>query len=202
MKLKIGKTAPKGAKAAVVKEATPDQLKAIRQLAERGRDLEKLIEKGQEALSVLSEEYNSIFYNKLPTMMSEANLDRLGMPAKGSLPAVDLELKPYYSAVIAASWPEEKRREAFDYLISIKAGDLIKTEVVAQYGRGNLKEAQKLAKVLSKKKNVSSVLKETVHSGTLSSWFKDQVENKNFTPNLEKIGGSMGFVVKPKARKA
>lgn len=176
-------------------------LEKIEVAASRARDLEKEIEDLQNTLKEKNVELYGLYHVTLPDLMVEASVDHIGLPAKGNLPAVDAELKPYYSANIAASWPEERRAAAFEYLIKLKAGDLIKTDVIASYGRGKVQDARKLAQSLAKKKGVSAVMKQAVHANTLTAWLKESVERNNFTPNLELIGGAVGSVVKLKARK-
>lgn len=181
--------------------SSSSSLEEIERAANEARDLEKEIED----LSALLKEKNATLYKlyhvTLPDLMMAANVDHLGLPAKGNLPAMDAELKPFYSANIAAGWPEEKRGAAFEYLIDLKAGDLIKTDVVASYSRGKVGEARKLAASLAKKKGVQAIIKEAVHAQTLTAWLREQVEKHNFTPNLELIGGAVGNVVKLKQRK-
>lgn len=199
----MAKINPTVAAAIAAETAAPSttSLEKIERSVAEARDLEKEIEDIQNTLKEKNVKLYELYHVTLPDLMMAANVDTLGLPAKGNLPAVDAEMKPYYSANIAASWPEEKRAEAFEYLISLKAGDLIKADVIASYGRSKIADAKKLAAQLSKKKGVSAVLKQAVHSQTLTAWLKEQVEKHNRTPNLEKIGGSVGQVVKLKARK-
>lgn len=176
-------------------------LEAIQALAVEARDLEKEISDLQQTLKEKNVKLYEIYHVKMPDLMLAANVDQVGIPANGNLPAMDAEMKPFYSANIAASWPEEKRQAGFQYLEKLKAGDLIKTKVEALYGRGKLGDARKAAATLAKKKGVSVELKQAVHPQTLTAWLKEQVEEKKFTPNLELIGGSVGRVVKMKERK-
>ena len=176
-------------------------LNEILRVASEARVLEREIADLNERLADKSASLRQIYHAKLPDLMLAAGIDHIGLPAVGNLPAMDAEMKPYYSASIAASWPDDRKAAAFKYLESLGSGDLIKTQVTAAYARGKLAEAKKVAAQLSKKKGVSVDLKQTVHTQTLTAWLKEQVEKHNKTPNLELIGGTVGRVVKLSERK-
>lgn len=173
----------------------------IQRKAAQARDLELEIKSLEEQLKAKREALNKILASELPDMFNEAGTDHIGIPKQGNLPARDFALKPYYSANIAASWDEERRARAFDFLKSKKAEDLIKTEVVARLPKGKLKEAKSLV-AAAKKLKVAATLKMSVHSATLTAWLKEWYDNgKSFSAaDLEKIGGSIGQYVKMEDR--
>lgn len=175
-----------------------DKLAAIQAKVKEARDLEFEIVSLEEELRDKKAELNLIFSKALPELMSASRVTMLAVPAEGNMPEKLARLKPYYSANIAASWEDDRRKAAFDLLKSMKEEGLIKTEVSVLFERGRLKEAQKLALAAHKKKGTTVQLVETVPAPTLKAWLKNLVEVKKKTPTkeqLEILGASIGEVV-------
>lgn len=156
-----------------------------------------LIENLEERLSALKRTKYAIEHEQLPELMMEAGVDKVGIPPVGNEPGYDLKLSPFYDANIAAGWEEERRQKAFAYLESVKAGDLIKTQIIISLPREQRANAKQLLKQLAE---WSPDVKEAVHPSTLKSWLKEKSEAGDDV-NLEAIGGTVGQVVKPKPRK-
>jgi hypothetical protein len=180
----------------------PDKLQELQREAARARDLEREIVDAEEHLSSLKEKLQKLYFTTLPDLMAEVKLDYIGVPPRGNLPGVDYKLTPFYAANIAAAWPVEKREAAFSLLKRLHAESLIKTEVSAALPKGNLATAKKLV-AAAKKLGVTADLTLSVHSGTLKAWLRDLYEKGKALSksDLEKIGGSVGRVVRPEERK-
>ena len=176
---------------------SPDTLKKLSTKCSELRDVELEIANLEERLAAANTRKYRIEREELPELMSEAGTDKIGIPASGNMPAYDLKLTPYYNANIAAKWEPERRAAAYKYLESVKAADLIKTQIVINLPREDRKKAKALLKTLKK---FSPEVKESVHSGTLTSWLKEKTEAGDDV-NLEIIGGQVGQIVKPKIRK-
>lgn len=180
-----------------------DRLVELRRVATNARDLELQIAEQEEQLRNLKSQLNELYKTTLPDLMDNAGVDHVGIPAIGNLPAMDFRMRPYYSANIAASWPQERKEIAFDFLTTMAAEDLIKTEVKAALPKGKLELAKKLVQAAAALK-IPTTLTKSVHSGTLSAWLRELVEKHHTIPkveDLEKIGGSIGRVVKPEERR-
>ncbi len=179
-----------------------DKLIELTVQAAAARDLELQLIDLEASRKELQEKLTQLYQVTLPDLMDEIGIDRIGVPQSGNLPAVDYRMKPYYSASIAASWPQEKRDAAFSTLKRLHAEDLIKTEVSARLPKGSLKVAKALL-AAAKKLKVTADLKLSVHSGTLSSWLRGVYEDGHAlsASDLEAIGGSVGRLVKPEERK-
>lgn len=177
-----------------------DKLEIVRQKVAEVRDAELRLEDLEEQVSLLKKQLDRIYKEELPSLMDEAGVDSLGIPASGNHPAFDAKLSPFYSANIAASWDAERRAQGFRWLEENGHGDLIKTEVAVSFARGDHEEAKKLLHELSAK-GVKPSLKESVHAQTLTAWLREQVESGGEIPPLEKIGGYIGRVVNLKPRK-
>lgn len=174
-----------------------DTLKRLSSKCEELRDVELEIKNLEERLSELNTRKYKIEREELPELMSEAGTDKVGIPASGNQPGYDLKLVPFYNANIAAKWEPDRRAAAFTYLETIGAGDLIKTEITIKLPRDQHDKAASLIKKLEK---FGPEVKESVHSATLTSWLKEKSEAGDDV-NLEIIGGQVGQIVKPKARK-
>jgi len=138
----------------------------------------------------------------LPEFMQSIKQDKIGLPDD----EVDLELARWYSANIAANWPSERKSEAYDWLVDNGHGDLIKTTLVYTFGREELDLAKSFKNIIEKHARqlglgeLEGQLKMGVHSGTLTSFVKEQTEAGVALP-LDLLGAQMGHIVKIKKRK-
>lgn len=180
-------------------EADNDKLQLLRNKVVEAKNLELEIEDLEHRLSELKHKLHEIHFKSLPDLFDEVGVDRIGVPATGNLPAFEAKCQPYYSANIAANWDPDRRAEAFAYLTDLGAGDLIKTSVALDFARDEREKAVELADKL-KEEGLRPNVKESVHSQTLTAWLKEQIEINNTLPNLEKIGGQVGRIVKIKGR--
>lgn len=180
--------------------ASEDRLEALRGMVRRARDLEERKAELAEELRLVGEELERLYFTDVPDLMDEVGVDRVGLQAEGNHGATDATAQPFYSANIAASWPEERRRAAFSWLEGNGHGDLIKTEVVVKFPREARARAIKFA-AQAEKSGLSPVVRESVHSQTLTAWLKEQVEQHGEMPPLDVVGGFVGRVVRLKERK-
>lgn len=174
-------------------ETIREQLRAARDIEQRLGDL----------ASVVSEENKNLHHLKfevLPDLFAGAGIDNLGLPPEGNNPAYDAKLRPYYRANIAASWPEEKRAEAFAALEKLGGADIIKTTITVYLGREQRKLAQTVAAALKKLKVEFEVESDVPHS-SLTAFVREQIEKRKRVLPLDKIGATVGMIVDMKERK-
>jgi hypothetical protein len=179
-----------------------DKLLELREMVSAARDLEKEREMLNERLSAINSALDGpegYFFRKLPALMSEIGMTSLTLEPEGNLPGYVATSAPYYKASISAEWPEDKRKEAFDYLEEVEAGDLIKTEVTVAFPREQRELAKKFQVVA--KKYGDATIKENVAWNTLTAWLREQVEENGEMPQLDKIGGIVARIVKLKPLK-
>lgn len=184
--------------------ATGDRLAALREAASAARDKQLEIQNLEERLKALASELNALYHETLPALMDAAGVDHVGLPQDGNAPAVDYKLRPFYSANIAAKWSDDKKQQAFDYLKSVDAADLIKTKVEVSLPKGNLELAKRIA-AFATDNGAPVTLTESVHTQTLTSWLRELVETHHTRPpqaDLDKIGATIGRIVKPQERKS
>ena len=181
-------------------------LDAIAEKAKEARALEREIEDLKSRLAEKQQALNDLYMKQLPDLFEVVGVDKIGVTIGGNEKPLDAVLTPFYSANIAAGWDQDKRTQAFAYLESIGEGDLIKTTITLDLPRGSKELAERIVQSIAnnpkiKKLGCAPALKENVHPQTLTAWLKNQVEEAGFMPDLEKIGGTVGRVVKLKERK-
>ena len=177
-----------------------DALNALRKKLARVRDISLEIADLAQRIENLKAELNLLQNQELPKEMEDIGIDRLGLAAEGNLPAYDAELRSFYEANIKADWPQERRAAGFKYLDSTGNGDLIKTAVSVHLPRDERAKAKALIAQL-KKSGFTVEVNESVHNQTLKAWLKEEVEKRHNIPDLEKIGGHIGRIVRLKERK-
>ena len=106
-----------------------------------------------------------------------------------------ITIKQEYYATIK----EEKRSEAFSWLIGNGHADLIKHDITTSFTRGQADEAQRLAELLEEN-NVNFVDKKHVHPQTLRAFVREQIESGSPIP-LETFSVYIRQVAKIKREK-
>ncbi len=172
-----------------------NDLTKLRDMVKRARSLQMTLNNLEERLKQTGEELRLILQTEMPDLMNELGVPSLTIEPEGNEPGFAAELKPYYSANIAASWTEERRKAAFSALEDLGAGDLIKVAVEFNFAKGQLEKARALAEANAK---LGPKMKQTVHQQTLTAWLREQVEEGRQLPELETIGARIGQHVKLK----
>jgi hypothetical protein len=181
-------------------QPTQDKLEALRNAVRRQRDLQLEIRELQQLLSDKNKALSDMEMRELPDLFYAAGVDSVGITAEGNLPAYDATMRPFYHANIKADWPDEQKSDAFKWLDKEGHGDLIKTMIKVELGRGERKQAIKLEKALQEMGiDYSSEL--GVPWNTLTAFVKEQIEKHQTVPPLDLLGASVGTVVKLKERK-
>lgn len=163
-------------------EATSDQLSAINALVKVVTEKHKKRAKLEEELKELSWDIRKMEEDLIPQAMSAANMDNVsgeGYSIKikeiinGSIPSqtkIFKEKDEDKKSVLQA-----KRDSAFAYLSKKGGKSLIKNSVKTIFGKEEEDSANKLAESLIKEGYEVDVEK-SVHSATLSSWMREQLE--------------------------
>lgn len=195
--------APSFLKAAVAAtpkpQADPDRLKALRRKVAEARDLEQDKKAIEERLTEVNIKLNSLFRKELPDLFDEVGVSAIELEPEGNYPGVSAKAGPYYKANIPASWPPERREDAFDCLKENDADDLIKTVCEVSFPRGAYQDAVAFANS-ARAQGFNVILKEDVPWTTLTAWLKEQVEKHGRIPPLDRIGGEVGRIVKLKTK--
>jgi len=158
-----------------------------RDLIERKADLEDLLSAAGKAVEEMA-------MVTLPDLLDKAGVDRIGVPARGNQAAFDVVLRPYYKAVIAAIWSDERKQEAFDALEQHKAGDLIRRVVTIYIPHDDpmAAEYERRMVAMAEKVGLDAEVTRTVPWNSLTSWLRERVEAGRPLPPLEAIGATVG----------
>jgi hypothetical protein len=176
-----------------------DKLEAARDLVRAAREGEREVTDLEERLSALKARNHKRLFEEIPELFDELGIPRLDLDATGNIPAVSCEVRPYYHANIAANWPPHRRAAAFQSLVAEGAGDLVKVELIARFGRGRQEEVDRARMVLDTA-GVEYDQRMVVDWNTLTAWLREQVEKKHRMPSLEPIGAVVGRQARIKVR--
>lgn len=173
----------------------------LRRLGLELMDVNRRLEDAQALVKQLNERQNAILMKDMPALMDEVGQDKIGLPEAG----VDLELKAYFHANIAADWEPEKREAAFDYLRQQDAEALIQSVMSVAAGRGDDEKMQRLIQRVQQMLaeldlDATITVGQSVPWNTLTAWLKQQITAGKVV-DLEVLGATVGHTVKIKKRK-
>ena len=180
--------------------APADKLDVLRAKVREQRDLLLSIASAEERVKTLRAELYRLESVDLPEMFLEANVDLIGLPAEGNLPAYDAKKAPYYHASISSDWEDDRRDAAYGWL-DANAPELIKTTISVFLDRGDRDTAIKVRAGL-KKAGIEYEEKLSVPWATLTKFVRETLESKGTLPPLDVLGATVGTVVKLKERKS
>jgi len=141
-------------------------------------------------------------HHTIPDLLTELDMSSFGLDSAG----VDIVKEDYAKAGISKDWEEERRDKGFAHLETLGGGDLVKSELVINAGKGDLEELREslpeLESVLQKAGIEASIrLDLSVHWGSLTSFVKSE-HAKGTKMELDLLGATVGEIVKIKKRKA
>mgnify|MGYP003154032770 CR=1 FL=1 len=141
------------------------QLSGIQNIVQRQIDLETQIAAQEQVLKNFKKQLADVQTQELPQAM-----DALGLATVTLNTGERIEIKPFVSASISKA----NKEEAYAWLRDHGHGDLIKVITKVDTGRDE-KAAEKAQKALVKA-GLAPSTEESVHSGTLKVWIREQVE--------------------------
>jgi chemotaxis protein histidine kinase CheA len=165
-----------------------DRLEAVRAAVNEVIFAKSRQQELEERLSEVKQNIQDLTKLRLPELMDLAGTPKTTLAAKGNLPAMTVEVKPGFSANIAAAWEDDRKEAAYNWLEKSGNGTIIKTEIVVVFDKTDHKKALTLVRELRKRK-MPVVIRNSVHAQTLTAWLKDQVTRVKKMPPLEVIGG-------------
>lgn len=184
--------------------ASEATLQTIREKVKEVRELDLRIITAEERLSEYRSQRSAILTKTLPDMMTAAQVPSIGVAAEGNLPAVEVAVKKFYSANIAADWEDEKREAGFRLLEQHGAGDLVKMVLTVEFAMGTAK-MQKTVMAALRKLRVAFAVRKMVPHSSLTAWIRERYNRGEplSTQDLDSLGATVGNVaqikvVKPK----
>jgi len=181
-----------------------DGLSVCQRACERLRDLALLKKQLEDELKQVNIAINKMQFEDLPSTFEKYHqMSAFELRANGNMPAMRVSLEEYYRANILASWDQDRRERAFEFLEKRGLGDLIKHELVVHIGLG---EEKLYARVVRALRKVSGVVVQDIKSvpwNTLTSWLREVYESGEElgTDELDLIGGTVGKQVIIRAKK-
>lgn len=193
--------------AADLSEVASDQgMARLRDKAQELVNTQREIAEAEKRLKELNARNLELAHKELPELMAELGSDKYGVAGAN----VDIILSDYAKANISADWEEEKREAAFAYLEELGVQDIIRTQVTFSFGRDQFAHAQTVVAMLhliAEKVDEFGgteipvpTIKKSVPWNTLTATVKE-LHGKGVAIDLEKIGATIGMVVKVKERK-
>jgi hypothetical protein len=144
----------------------------IVELAHKQLAQERVVERLEEDLKTAKEDLRQIVEHELPEKMSE-----LGIPKFETEDGLKIEVKE----VVNASISEERRESANKWLDDNGYGGLLKSEVIASFGRDEIEEAKELVENLTEQ-GYTSVFKRAVHPQTLKAFVREHLSKGKDIP--------------------
>lgn len=200
-----------------------NSISKLRDMAQEFVDAENNVKDLEKQLKAAKEKRLQIARHDLPDFMVEMDTDSIGVSG------VDVVLADFAHANISSDWEKEKRDKAFEHLVDIGGGDLIKATLTIKAGKEQLESImllRNLIELILKAPNtkdqyerieiINDWLAEYGYSmepiqasinsdlavawNTLTSFVKEQVE-KGTVMDLDLLGANVGKIVKIKQRK-
>lgn len=173
-----------------LKPKSKDKLDKVRDQIAELRDLEFQRENLNTQSTELGTKIREIRVKKLVDLFDEAEIDKLGIPAKGNLPPYEIELINHVKANLG-DLDEKEFPKAIAWLEKKNLGDMIKTTYEISFGMGKEEEAKrkKLTTFLEKSK-IDYGSSFGVPWNTLTAFVKGQLKAKKSLP-LKLLGATV-----------
>lgn len=171
----------------------PDKLDRLRDECRRVRDDDVELADLEARLEEVRARRTMRLRETIPDLMDQCGVPSISLAAEGNLPAVEIAIRPHYSANIAAAWPEEKRLAGFAAVEACDGRDLIKTTLTVFFPREHRDGALQMMEQLRAASHDVEV-KEAISSQTLTKWLSERHKAGLSLPPLELIGGFVGRI--------
>lgn len=149
------------------------EIQRLRQMGELFMRQAQAVAAAEEALKAAKENFAKTEREDLPLLMQE-----IGMASFTLEDGTSIEVTPDVQCNIS----EANRPAANSWLIANGFGGLIKTQVVTEFGRGDIEEATAYQRlVIEKFPEHTPMVKDTVHPATLKSFVKEQLQREDCT---------------------
>ena len=152
---------------------TSNSLAALSDLAEQQAALEEQIIETEQVLAILKKRHTDIAEERLPALMEELEIDKF--ETRSGL-KIDVKEK------VRAHINKANQAAAFKWLYENGHEHLIKNEVKVQLLAGEDDLAERVATAVSDAAGREPERKLSVHSGTLSAWVREMMENGEDIP--------------------
>jgi hypothetical protein len=171
-------------------QANDRDLSTISNLMVREDQLARALETQLALAEDLSNRLNDVRMRQLPEAMQRVGVDKFRCAETGT----EAELKFECSGALGSD--EEERERKLNILCEHGADEIVKTEVIAAFGKGEDIKAQALLGELSRRQ-LNVAMRRNIHHQTLKAWIKERMEEGATLP-LSEIGLWYGQIAKIK----
>lgn len=181
-------------------EPSAEAKAALQKTLDEAIILQNRITKGEELLKELKAQLHQLSSFKLPGLMAAMGTS-IYVVDGGDFEGYKVEIKGFIAGTLPKD--EEPLAKALEYIRSLEAGDIIKSQLDAQFGRG---EDNKMGEIKSKLEEleVTFEVKTGVHPQTLLAFANERIKNGGEL-DLDKLGlhaGRHAKIAAPKVSKA
>jgi len=174
-------------------EVAATTLERLVMLANQATDLSSQVDKATIALAELQEAHKRITRVQIPELMAELGVKDFKMEDGRTIVIGDK---------VNASISEANRPEAFSWLSEHNYDGIIKTNVQAAFGKGEMEDALKAKEALVVA-GFSAVVNQSIHPATLLSFVKERLEKGDtLPPSFSIFEFKEAKVTTPKAKKS
>lgn len=153
-------------------DATEDKLDRVVKLAEALEAQKDKVQELKDRLDDEKKELTRLQNEDLPTLMQELRLTEL---------TLDSGRKVKVKEEVSTAITEERRPAAMRWLRDNGYGGLIKSKVIASYGKEEVEQARELVQELANSGRTAE-FKEDVHPSTLKSFVKERLQQGEDVP--------------------
>ena len=154
--------------------AGSNSLGALGELVEKQKRLEVELADLEDKVAKKKEELRDVSEREIPELMDQFNISQF-QTGDGMVVKVDEKIR--------ASIPKARREQAYSWLENNGHGNLLKRQLICEFGREQEKQAQELEREIREREGQFNVKTEKqVHSQTLSSWVREKLQNGEEVP--------------------
>lgn len=165
-----------------------ESLQQLHEAADEAAQLEQLVEDLEQSLKDAKKALNRVKGTVMPDLMTEVGFQSF------THNGVKFELADFVSGSLPSD--PEKKAAAIDWLTANEGADLLKSQVVASFGRSQHNVAAAVADELKGKFGSDGIeLKESVHPQTLQKFVRERLASGD-PVDLDVLGVYVGRVVK------
>lgn len=144
-----------------------ESLQHLQEAAQEASQLEAKVEQLEADLDMAKKALQRLKYSVIPDLMTTVGFDKF------THEGIEFSLQERVLGSLPAD--EERRQRAVDWLIAHNASDLLKAEVVAQFGREQHNVAKSLVAQIESQYGIPVNFRESVHSATLQKFVRERL---------------------------
>lgn len=159
-----------------------DTLRQLTALCQQLRDAQREQQEAEDSLKVKKANVRRLEEEDIPALMSELGVQKIQLDT-GEVITVGLEVYAEFSKTETTT-----KASAFSWLEENECDGIIKTEVMVQFGRGEIEKAKEFAQGLEAQGMIPT-LERNIHPQTLKAFIKERLADGKAVP-LDMFGAT------------